>query len=420
MKTIFLPCALLGLALTIGALAADVTVTEVPTLEPPDTVTAWTMSGQCVDINDAGVAACKSSAIGPPYRCGWRGSQTCHETVERAVRWDGVAATAVAGWAGAKENPLGISEAGDVWGYVYQGQIYGPDAGRIWRADGSVRIAAGPVRWVDRSGRYVDETATVVGGSTMVYTDVAHAADGTPIPVFGLGGGGFSGSGAQIIGEDGTLAGVQILQASSPAGPTGDEVPEVSGSGWLVGEPLYQRLPRNEDGTLDVYGQQIWPASFARPTGGVGWRSVVADISARREILIQHDATSIGSGAVHASVCLPKGRTRYDAPNGKTYYGRYTCVQGWQGGATGFSGLNDVGDTVGMFQPAFSTQSLPYLWRRDARDAAIVEAIDLDAAVAPSGYRVLRVGDVNNLRRIAATCLTPAGQQRGCILDVRR
>ena len=409
---------LLAWALPAVSLAATFTVTEVPPLAPPDNTQPWTLQSSCVDINDNGWAACRSVAIGPPYRCGWRGSQTCHDVVARALRWDGSQATPVSPVAGPQEVPLGINGAGDVYGHVYQGQTYGPNAGRIWRADGSVRVTEGIVLWLNDRGQYVDETAMVVGGSTMVYNDVAHEADGSVMPVFGVGGGGFTGTGVHAISPSGRLVGGQIIQAAVFDG-TGDIVPEVSGVGWFIDQARFDSLPRNEDGTLDVYGPELWPDSYARPMGGLNQRTFVADVNDRDEIIVMQGMASVGYGSLRATLCKPKGKTPYHAPNGKTYYGKYTCTGGWQGGTTGLRGLNNRGDLVGDHYPNGLPPAVPMWWTRQTKPWQLNTGVDLNAALAGSGYQVITAYDINDQGQVAATCKNALGEQRGCIVTVR-
>lgn len=422
---------LLVSGLVFSAAANAVTVTDVGTLPRPVANplngTTWSLSSACIDINDSGIAACKSIAVGPTYRCGWRGAQRCASSVEKAVKWTGSQLVDVApATTAARDNPLGINNNGDMFGYVYAGQVYGPNAGRIWKADGSIKTTAGPVIWVNDLGAYVDETAAVVGGSTMVYFDKAHNSDSTLIPVTGLptSSGGFTATSPHIIANDGEIAGAQIIQAFRADNGVINEIPEVSGTGWFISQADVDAMPRNEDGTLDVYSLELWPMGYGHPySTNNNVRSFVSDINEHNDIVVQSAKYSVSSGSLISQICSHGGETAFTGGNGQTYTGPYTCIPGYEPTGNGygyskrgFNGINNRGDAVGVYTPYLSTTSKPYVWLK-GNDGSF-SGQDLNLLVAGLGYTVVSVFDINDARQIAGTCKNASGIQRGCIINL--
>jgi hypothetical protein len=73
----------------------DVGIGATPGFEPlkydsTSGLSAWKLSSSCIDINDNGQAACQALAVGPIYRCGFRGIRRCGSKVAHVYRWDGV------------------------------------------------------------------------------------------------------------------------------------------------------------------------------------------------------------------------------------------------------------------------------------------------------------------------------------------
>lgn len=188
----------LGPAMAVAGLlggtpvAGAVTVTDVGThpVPPPTTNAAtWTMSSACVDITEAGQAACLSVATGSVYRCGWRGSQRCSVKDKVIAKWDGttlVRMTPGTTATGAyrhnlvNEQPNVINAAGVVGGVRWANPV-----ALLWTAPNTDPTAVGTggqVTGLNAAGDYVIEYGEYPGGIAS-YTGKVFHPDGTGFPI---------------------------------------------------------------------------------------------------------------------------------------------------------------------------------------------------------------------------------------------
>lgn len=73
---------------TAGA-ASLVDVGTHPVPPPTTNAATWTMASACYDINEAGEAACLSTATGPSYCCGFRCVKRCSAKDSVVAKWSG-------------------------------------------------------------------------------------------------------------------------------------------------------------------------------------------------------------------------------------------------------------------------------------------------------------------------------------------
>lgn len=235
----------------------DVGIGPAPNFDP-NQGTTWTLSSHCTDINEAGEAACQARAVGPTYRCGFRGAQRCSSKVYHVYKWDGFNLTRMSNPAAEQDFPLIINNHGEIGGYSYRGAIYprGGGNGFIWRTPEVPENYPTVVTWLNDKGAYILQTATASGG-VLNYGSSAHGADGTSMS--------FPGSTVRpfVIGNNGHVIGAQIIQTfvQDIFSPTGDEIPEVSGVGWLLTQSEIDALERNEAGLYDNRRRRplAWP-----------------------------------------------------------------------------------------------------------------------------------------------------------------
>ena len=397
----------------------DVGVGPAPDFDPSHGTT-WTLSSTCIDINEAGEAACQARAVGPTYRCGFRGAQRCSSKVYHVYRWDDAGLMLMSDPAAGNDVPLVINNHGDIGGYNYGGAVYpsGGGNGRIWIDPETPQALASPVVSLNDAGDYILQSASSSGGVTQ-YGGTAHEADGTAIPLAGVFVRPF------VLGNEGHIIGAQIIQSyvSELSSPTGDEIPEVSGVGRVLDQDEIDALELNEEGLYDIDGDVLWPGTYYRPIGFTSYTTTATDVNDHGDFVFRYNF----GGLYQGRYCTPDGKTRNPAATGGTGVLPWKCVGtdyngGTYAGGKAFHGINNRGDAVGVFTPGvYAYQSTytthPWVWLRNAaggRDE--YDANDLLSA--GSGYTVLSVNDINDQREIVGTCETAAGETRGCILHV--
>jgi hypothetical protein len=378
----------LMLALLFPLACEAVTVTDVGTLPPPNEQprcstlngsvsyscnAQWSMSSSCSDINELGIAACTSKATAPDYRCSInRFAPKCKNIKFYPARYDGILSQA-SSYQGITGN---INSAGDI-----------SSTAGLLRADGTYTLPLTSVIWVNDGGDYIAETAAATGGGWYtVYTDTIHSSDGSIIPFAGLTSpyGGLDGSMPTVIGNDGTIAGLQLLER---AGSGGHVEHYTAGTGRFLSQADIDVLPRDQDGWLMPW-QALWPFRAVTPYISAGNalyindRSYVFDINDNGDLIIgiqgQRYFFESSQVCAHADSCF----TPSFSPSGINNYGIF--VGG--GHYVGIQGL----------------------------------MLDLNVdfpEIAAAGYSVVAVSDINDAMQVAGTCLK-AGRQTGCIIGL--
>lgn len=393
------------IAISFVGFAATVDDVGVPP-EPsyPPSLGEWTMTSSCVAINDNGEAACQAVAAGQTVRCGFRGIKRCGSLVKQVYRWDGLQLTLMSSPAADSDVPTVINNEGAIGGYDYVGQIY-PNSGgngRIWQAPGVVENKQYIVVDLNDNGDYILETAENIGGYLTYSTEVYDVND-DPISVPGVR------VRTSDINEEGVMVGSQVLQSFSNNYPD-DEIPDVSGVGWLLNQAEIDVIDIDEAGLLDIDGDRLWPFRFIRPPSYLGsTRTVLFDLNKFGEHVGVVLYSSIGSSALFASKL---GKTVVD---GLTYPWRFnlpgpakTIINNQN---TVFAGLNDYGDVSG------NRAGVPTVWLKTGV-TEVKEFVINDLIPEDSGYTVTSAGDINNNRQVVAGCTNANGEQRGCIINL--
>lgn len=408
-----LPIGLLAVAVFASAPAyanslTDVGVGAVPDFNPSHG-TSWSLSSTCIDINEAGEAACQARADGPRYRCGFHNAQWCSSKVYHVYRWEASGLVLMSNPASDYDVPLAMNSRGDIAGYHYPGAVYPSEGGngRIWSVPESPKALPYPVVSLNDAGKYILQSATASGG-VVQYGGTVHEADGTEIryPGFGLR--------PFVIGNGGDVIGGQIVQEYVPETPTHDAIREVSGVGWLLTQAQVDALKRDEDGLIDDDGNRLWPGIYYRPTGFTNYTTTAGDVNDHGDFVFRYNFGGLYSG----QYCTPDGES-----NGLPWKCLGTNYQGGTyAGGKAFSGINNHGDAVGVFTPGVyqyqtSYPTHPWVWLRNAA-GKWDEYNANDLLPADSGYTVLSVSDINDRRDIVGTCKTQSEDIRGCILHV--
>lgn len=398
----------------------DVGLGPIPPFDPAQG-TNWTLSSSCIDINEYGEAACQTQAVGPVYGCGWRNAQSCSSKVKLVHKWDGDSLLLMSSPDAEYDVPLVINNNGEIGGYAYVGEIY-PSAGgngRIWSIPGSPVTKSTVVPSLNDAGDYILQWFDNPGGIRH-YTSAVYRADGIEIVYPGVFVRPF------VIGNSGDIIGAQILQnfVQDIHSPTGDEIPEVSGVGWLLAQQDVDAIPINEVGLYDIDGDVVWPSIFYRPMAFTNYETTVSDVNDFGEFTVQ---TRFG-GLFSARYCSPIGESQVTDIYGRAQTVPWVCESsnyhgGTYAGGKAFQGINDIGDAVGVFTPgAYSYQttytSHPWVWLKKSKKRWD-EFNANDLLPADSGYTVLTVKDINNSRQIIGTCENDATEVvTGCILDL--
>jgi|GEM_PF-4279472 len=423
-KNLLLPV-ILGASIEASASTViDVGTLPAPSYNPTNG-TSWTLTSSCVDINDIGEAACMSLATGPVYRCGFRGSQKCSSKNQAVAIWKNDSLVRMSTGTSATSTfdvAYKINNNGVIGGY--SGAItYTSGNGRIWTAPGVVIDKPNNVIFINDRGDYITESASTSGGVTD-YADRAFTGTGEPILFPGVR------VDPMVIGNDGEAAGGQMIQAFAPGCDTcatQNDIPEISGAGWLL-EDL-GTIPLTEEGTFDVAGYEyhpdgtmLWPAlPYTRPSATTR-RTMVLDINDQGDIAIQQNFGSLYAG----SICS-HGTSEVTDAWGSPHIVPWTCKgtdysMGTYAGGKAFLGINDNRDAVGIFTPgAYSYQATyttyPWVWLRDPVTGEYTEYNANDLLPPNSGWVIQHVYDINNNRQIVGTG-THNGVQRGFILSL--
>lgn len=414
---------ILGLAFTQMSFSVfanniiDVGVGPAPAYDPLRG-TQWALSSTCVDINEAGEAACQTIALGPSYGCGFRNIKTCGSKVKKVALWNGASLVDLSVIEANYDVPVTMNNHGQIGGYGYVGQVYPSEGGNgaIWTPGQDPKGVQSVVISLNDSGDYVLQGAYSSGG-ILTYTGSAHTADGTEIiypgpfvrPI--------------AISNNGTLFGAQVLQSfvNEFNTPSGDEVPEVSGVGWLIDEESADQIELNEAGLLDVDGTRMWQARYLRPMIFSSYSTSVNDVNDHDDFTFRYRYSSTLFSGYY---CTREGETQTQFVQQPTL--PWKCENADVFGGVNYSsrsinGINNIGDAVGVHVPPYSGYHTPpsvaKVWLRNAaggRDE--YDANDL--LPANSGYQVLVVKDINDNRQIVADCLNPEGEPRGCIIEV--
>ncbi len=401
----------------------DVGVGPAPSYDPryydPTSVDpAWTLSSSCADINESGQAACRSLATGPIVKCGFRGIRRCGSKVAYTFRWDGVSLVLVSDKADKGAVPQSMNNAGEITGYEYKGGSSSGDNGRIWHAPFNVEQAALPVSFINDRGDYILKNFVISGG-IVNYNGTVHTADGTQVNIPGTTLFPF------VIAKNGDVVAGQIIQEYVPdiSSPTGNEIPEVSGVGWVLDQSDIDAIGLNQAGLLDVDQKQLWPLDFYRPNGLANYSTIAYDTNDYSDFV-----GTVSFGGLHNSYyCTREGETDFTDYQGVTHRLPWVCdgtnyLRGTYAGGKLYRGINNHGDIVGQFTPGVSGYSnnitrYPWVWLVNAT-GGLDEFNANNLLPAASGYTVLTVNDINDRREIAATCNNALGEQRGCILKL--
>lgn len=398
----------------------DVGLGPVPAYDP-DQGTEWTLSSSCIDINDSGEAACQTQAVGPVYGCGFRNAQNCSSKVKLVHKWNGNSLVMMSSPDAGYDVPLVMNNNGEIGGYAYVGEVY-PSAGgngRIWSQPGAPEAKASIVRSLNDAGDFVLEWFDNPGGIAS-YTSSAYRSDGTEIS--------YPGEFVRpfVIGNGDHVIGAQIIQnyMHELHSPTGNEIPEISGVGWLLDQQQIDALPLNESGLFDMDGEILWPAPFYRPIGFTDYETSVNDVNAVGEFTVQMRF----GGLVSSRFCSPHSESTITDIFGTEHTVPWVCeLSNYSGGTYAggkvFNGVNDFGDMVGSFTPgAYEYQTSypthPWVWLKKATRGWDEYNVN-DLLPAGSGYEVLWVRDINNSRQIVGDCRNTANDVvTGCILDL--
>lgn len=376
-----------------AAIVTDVGTLERPIQNPRGGI-SWTLSSECVDINDVGQAACQSIALGPVYRYGFRNAQKGRTEVSSVAMFDGFTLTSKTGSSTSIDRPKGINESGDIYGYVYSGQVYYMGAGRIWGADGTTKVKSDPVLWVNDLGQYVTE-----GRGIFSYYSGAYNSDGTLIDVAGF----YSsiymptqpGTYPQLISNNGSIGGIQQIQQMTA------DSPDITGSGWFLTQAEVDVLPV-VDGVFDDLRWFDLYSSAAK---------IYSQYDVRRtQVLDSNNNGDIVISTINS----------FQYPTGSMICGRSVddvCdYQYSPEGIRQFVGINDNRDAVGtLFTNSTIASGKLTVWLNDGEGLV---ANDLNTLIAGSGYTATAVGDINNSRQIAATCKKSTGEVRGCVISL--
>lgn len=392
----------------------------VPSFDP-NQGTEWKLSSACVDINEAGQAACQTAADGPVYSCGWRNAQKCSTRVRLVHRWDGASLLNLSGADAIYDVPLAMNNNGTVVGYAnrYVGERLTTFTGngRIWDTAGSPSIKQSTVRWINDSGDYIQEASSSPGG-VVNYTSQVHSADGAVHPLAGVFARPF------VIGNKQHIIGAQILQSFVPdsQSSTGDEIAEVSGVGWILNQTQIDDLKRNEEGYLDDDGYLLYPVRFYRPMPAQHYATTVSDVNDFGEFVAK-----VQIGGYDGAFCDDKHSSEV-----RDYWGgkhtvpwkcKYTNIQGLSGEGKAYVGINNFGDAVGIFTPPphFSSSpsdQQPRIWLKKSLNGW-TEFDANDLLPVGANYTIVDVKDINTHRQVVGTCQHNTTEVRfGCILDL--
>lgn len=396
----------------------DVGVGATPDYDPARG-TQWNLSSTCVDINEAGEAACQTFALGPTYGCGFRNIKTCGSKVVQVSMWDGAALRQVSAEDANYDVPLVINNQGEIGGYRYVGQVYPHNGGngRIWTQGQTPKALAGLVVSLNDNGDYVMQRAYSSGGK-LIYTGSAHLADDSEIT--------FPGDVVRpiAINNNRTVVGAQILQSfvNELSTSTGNEVPEVSGVGWLVDDELVSSLGVNEQGLLDVDRDTIWQTRYMRPIMFTNYTTSIGDINEYGDFVYRsHFSSKLYSGYY----CSHEGETKTGLAKQPTVPWKCHSADSFASvnySSRAFYGINNIGDAVGVHTPPYSgyhtPPSFPKVWLRNVAGSRD-EYDPNDLLPEGSDYQVITVNDINDNRQIVGTCLDPAGEKRGCIIEIQ-
>jgi hypothetical protein len=152
-----------------------------------------------------------------------------------------------------------------------------------------------------------------------------------------------------VIGDADHIVGGQIIQTfvQDIFSPSGDEIPEVSGVGWLLTQEEVDALPLNEAGLYDVDGDILWPATFYRPVGFTEYETTVSDVNDVGEFVVQYHF----GGLYSSRFCSPIEDSQVKDIYGGVHPVPWTCEFSTYSGGKAFRGVNDIGDAVGSFTP---------------------------------------------------------------------
>lgn len=168
------------------------------------------------------------------------------------------------------------------------------------------------------------------------------------------------------------------------------ELPDVSGTGWLYTQSDIDALTLDQDGLIDDDLFPLFDAAYKRWNQYQPNRTSVIDVNNNGDIII----AMIGSVG-YSAICGKQLSNCINA-NGPE-------------GLRNFVGINDNRDAVGYVGTS------PKVWLRDGTELVVN---DLNLLVAGSGYTVTAVGDINNSRQIAASCKKSTGEVRGCVINL--
>ena len=381
---------------------------------------AWTLSSSCVDINENGEAACRALARGPVYGCGWRNAQNCSSSVAHVHKWNGVDLELISAAGAQSDEPLVMNNKGWIAGYSYDGAVYpsGGGNGRIWRNSHYRQVKPSLVSFLNDKGDFIVQSATTSGGVTS-YSGVVYDKFDVEIP--------FPGSllYPMALNKNRDVVGGQVIQdyLSELASPTGNEVPEISGVGWLLNQAEVDALPLTGFGLIDLDRDQLWSALFYRPMGFTSYKTQAFDINEYGDFVVQTQFGGLFSGRL----CSREGETTYNDVYGISHTVPWVCDStdyhgGTYAGGKAFRGINNIGDAVGVFTPGvYQYQTVypthPWVWLRNSA-GGWDEYNANDLLPAGSDYTIVSINDINDRREIVGTCENPEGQQRGCILHV--
>lgn len=419
----------LSFSLPLSAnILVDVGVGQVPAYDPlywdpTSGEPAWTLTSSCIDINDNGQAACRSVAVGPTISCGFRGIKTCGSSEAHVYRWNGTGLELMSDPAALGDTPSVINNAGVIAGYDYQGAVYpsGGNNGRIWHAPQVVESTYFPVSSINDQGDYIQKEIVVSGG-IVNYKGKVYSADGALLTYPGTTLLPF------VVTNNGEVIGGQIIQEylSDLQSPTGNEVPEVSGVGWLLNQADVDALDLTEDGLFDVDRDRLWPLLFYRPSTFANYSTVASDANDFGDFVATMSFGSLHSGYF----CTREGESQYRDNLGIYHTVPWVCKSSHTTfttplGETIFKGMNNHGDIVAHFIPRSSLYytypndltSHPWIWLVNAAGGWDAYNVN-DLVPANSGYTVVSVEDINDHRQLVANCLTPTGEKHGCILNL--
>jgi hypothetical protein len=373
---------------------------------PPEPPT-WTLSSSCVDINKSGQAACQTQALGPRWRCG--STKICQSSATQVYLWNGVDLERYSTAEAKADTPLAMNNLGHIVGYEDLGAA-AANTGRIWYDPFTRTSKAQPVTSINDHGDHIvseDNEGQVFDSSD---TEYPYPAD--LLQPF-------------VVSNNGEVIGGQILQTfeSEDFSPTGNEIPEVSGVGWLLDQAEADAIGTDDEGLYNVDGKLLWQMIFYRPDGVTNYSTVAHDVNDAGDFVAQYTFNELYSG----QYCSHEGETPYVDNGGGSKVAPWACegtnyASGTDAGGKAFLGINNIGDAVGVFTPGvFDNQTAainhPWVWLRNAA-GSWDEYNANDLLPAGSDYKVVAIRDINDQREIVGTCTNGAGEQRGCILQV--